>query len=211
MAENLATLCNADTFSSLSVPGAMVLSIVATLVTGFNADSPAMARFSQPAASLSDATFCNVTVSYTHPGQEDQILVETWLPISSSSSSPPPLSNTSTPDRGSSVASTDTNGQWNGRLQAVGGGGWVAGRSLMSYLAMYGALADGYATTTTDAGLPHGTAEGESWALLSPGNVDINKLRNLASVSLDDEVSPLSQCIHYPRLDMSAKASSHTG
>lgn len=200
MADNLATLCNADTFSSLSLPGATVLSIVATLVTGFNADSPAIARFSQPAVSLTDATFCNITVTYTHPGKEDQIFVETWLPISSSSS-PPPLSNTSTPDRGSSAASTDTNGQWNGRLQAVGGGGWVAGRSLMSYMGMYGALADGYATTTTDAGLPHGTAEGESWALLSPGHVDMNKLQNLASVSLDDEVGPLSlpcSCLQSP-------------
>lgn len=53
---------------------------------------------------------------------------------------------------------------------------------------MNGALADGYATITTDAGL--GSAfEPSGWALNSPGNVNLYNLQNLASVSLEDEVS----------------------
>ncbi|KAH7024653.1 Tannase/feruloyl esterase [Microdochium trichocladiopsis] len=189
MSDNLPGLCIADTFSSLSLLGAEILSTVATLVTGFTAESPAIFRMTQPGTVLSDATFCNITVSYTHPGQNDEVFVETWLPISSSSEAG---NNTSTAGGPPAPPTTGAplGGAWNGRLQGVGGGGLVPGRSLLSYMAMYGALADGYATVTTDAGLPQGVGPGDpssSWALLSPGNVNLYKLQNLASVSLDDE------------------------
>lgn len=68
----------------------------------------------------------------------------------------------------------------------VGAGGLQA--TSLSYANMNGAIADGYATITTDAGL--GTAtELSGWALLSPGNVNMYNLKNLASVALNDEVS----------------------
>ncbi|CAI4219746.1 unnamed protein product [Parascedosporium putredinis] len=79
---------------------------------------------------------------------------------------------------------------------AVGGGGWVAGRSEPFYGAMSGAVGDGYATMATDAGL--GTAQDASaWALLSPGNVDLYTLQNLASVSLEDEPSTAAPAFSY--------------
>ena len=43
-------------------------------------------------------SFCNVTFTYTHPGQNDSILV--WLALPKA---------------------------WNGRFQGVGGGGWATG------------------------------------------------------------------------------------
>ncbi|KAJ4984607.1 feruloyl esterase b precursor [Stagonosporopsis vannaccii] len=43
-------------------------------------------------------SFCNVTLTYTHPGQND--LIKVWLGLPAS---------------------------WNGRFQGVGGGGWVTG------------------------------------------------------------------------------------
>ena len=137
-----------------------MLSVGASLVTNYSASSPSNLRFTQPSVEVENATFCNVTITYTHPGQGDSIIVEAWLP----------------PDE-----------EWNGRLQAVGGGGFVTGRSDPSYTAMSGAVGDGYATITSDAGL--GSApDPTTWALLSPGNVNLYYLQNLASVSLEDEV-----------------------
>ncbi|KAI8237192.1 putative feruloyl esterase [Colletotrichum sp. SAR 10_96] len=149
--------CSLATFGDIALFGADILSVKANLVTNHSISVPSAVRFTQPSVEVSNASFCNVTVAYTHPGQDDSIVVEAWLPA----------------------------GGWNGRLQAVGGGGWVAGRSAPFYTAMSGAVWDGYATITTDAGL--GNAEDASpWALLSPGNVNLYALQNLASVSLDD-------------------------
>ncbi|KAL7623769.1 hypothetical protein AAE478_005322 [Parahypoxylon ruwenzoriense] len=104
-----------------------------------------------------DVNYCNITVTYTHPGQNDIINVETWLPMDS----------------------------WDGRLQSVGGEGWVAGPDLPTYFAIGAAVGEVYATMSSDAGI--GTiGDISSWALLSPGNVDLHLLQDLASVSLND-------------------------
>ncbi|KAI0904973.1 Tannase/feruloyl esterase [Ustulina deusta] len=150
--------CVPATFSSLSLFGGEIISLETTLVSNYSASVPGAYRFTGPSVQLTNATFCNVTVSYTHPGQNDEIYVEAWLPTNN----------------------------WNERFQAVGGGGWVAGRFYLSYVGMQGALADGYATITTDAGL--GSAmDASPWAHVSPGNVNLYNLQNLASVSLNDE------------------------
>ncbi|KAJ1337218.1 tannase/feruloyl esterase family alpha/beta hydrolase [Microdochium nivale] len=52
---------------------------------------------------------------------------------------------------------------------------------------MYGALADGSATSSTDAGLPLGSVDAAPWATLSAGNPNLYNLNNLASVSLNDQ------------------------
>ncbi|KAK1471703.1 tannase and feruloyl esterase [Colletotrichum abscissum] len=150
--------CAATTFSAPSLLGANFISLEASLVTNFSGPIPAEWRFSQPAVEIHNASFCNITVSYTHPGHSDVVNVETWLPTE----------------------------DWNGRLQAVGGGGWRAGRMLLSYTTMAGAIADGYATVTTDSGL--GDAMGpDSWALISPGNSNLYALQDLGSQTLYDE------------------------
>jgi len=162
MSELLAAACVPATFHNLSLFGAEVTSVSATLVTNYSASVLVTDRFTQPPVELQNATFCNITVSYTHPGQDDALVVESWLPAAG----------------------------WNGRLQAVGGAGFVAGRSVPARSTMSGAIADGYATVTTDAGLGD-APDPTTWALLSPGNVNLYALQNLASVSLEDEVSTL--------------------
>lgn len=170
---SLLAACVPSTFSSaLSVFGATVLSIDAVAVTNFSSVAPGDFRFTQPGTQLINGSFCNVTVAYKHPGQSDRVTVETWLP-----------------------APEDA---WNGRLQAVGGGGWIAGRFVLSYAAMVGAVADGYATVTTDAGL-NADDDPDPWALVSPGNVNLYALQNFGSVSLGDEVCP---SLSYPSLSL---------
>ena len=162
MVAPLYAACVPSTFSGLAMFGAEVSSISTALITNLSEYVPSELRFTQPAVQLKNATFCNVTVSYTHPGQNDKIIVESWLPIE--------------------------NPTWNNRLLAVGGGGWQAGRSTLSYENMKGAIGDGYATSTTDAGL--GSAvDPTDWALTSPGNVNLYNLNNFGSVSLNDQVS----------------------
>lgn len=150
MSISFAESCVPTTFSP-SLFGADILSIEAI---------PAVHTSVSTSLQNSTTQFCNLTVTYVHPGHDIDIIVEAWLP--------------------------DLDG-WNGRLQAVGGGGWSAGRMGDSYALMEKALDDGFATVTTDAGLGS-TVFASEWALLSPGNVDLYKLVNLASRSLEDQV-----------------------
>ncbi|OTA70122.1 tannase and feruloyl esterase [Hypoxylon sp. EC38] len=148
--------CVPSTFSTPTLFGAQVLSVEAGIVSNYSFDVPTGWRYSQPAVDVQNATFCNVTVTYTHPGLSDSVSVETWLP-------------------------TDN---WNGRLQAIGGGGWVAGRFALTYGGMAGAIHDGYATVTTDAGV--GSDVTPTWTLLSPGNLNLAAFNDFGQVSLND-------------------------
>ncbi|KAH7111206.1 Tannase/feruloyl esterase [Dactylonectria macrodidyma] len=152
------TACSSSTFANLRLFGAETLSLTAETVSNLTRTVPSAYTFHHPTLSVENASFCNVTVSYTHPGQDDLLYVETWLPM----------------------------GHWNERLQAVGGGGWVAGRSPLSEMAMVAALSEGYAAVTTDAGL-RDADEPSGWALINPGNINLYALHNLASASLGDE------------------------
>ncbi|RAR10655.1 feruloyl esterase b precursor [Stemphylium lycopersici] len=150
--------CNASSIPYPVVFGAQILGLTATLVQNFTSEVSDQLFYNHPAVSLQRVDYCNVTVTYTHQGQGDEINVETWLPLQ----------------------------EWNGRLQAVGGGGYVAGRFFLSYEAMAGALGEGYVASSTDAGIGSST-QPDPWALNSPGNVDLYALQNMASVSLNDQ------------------------
>ncbi|PNS20829.1 Ribosome-recycling factor, mitochondrial [Sphaceloma murrayae] len=75
-----APACSAESIPAPEVFGAEVLSLVASPVENYQGN----------------LSFCNVTVLYTHPGQNDRINVFLWLPLTT----------------------------WNGRLAGSGGGGW---------------------------------------------------------------------------------------
>lgn len=154
-----AVACNASAFSPPVLFGAEILNLSAALVRNFSKDVSSELYYNHPSSTVRNVNFCNITITYTHPGQNNTINVETWLPTTS----------------------------WNGRLQAVGGGGWVAGRFPLSYIATAGAVGEGYVATTTDAGIGLNYAP-DSWALVSPGNVNLYALSDLASVALNDQV-----------------------
>ncbi|MER6981316.1 tannase/feruloyl esterase family alpha/beta hydrolase [Streptomyces carpinensis] len=94
--------------------------------------------------------FCQVTVTLTHPGDNDHARVQTWLPLA----------------------------EWNGRFQAIGGSAYSAGDNGVG---LGTAVKNGYAATTTDAGV--GDVLDTSWVLSSKGQVDTALLKNFASRS----------------------------
>jgi len=71
--------------------------------------------------------FCRVSATLT-PSSDSDVKAEVWLPASG----------------------------WNGKYQAVGGGGWAGA---ISYPAMAAAVSAGYATASTDTGHTGGTAD----------------------------------------------------
>jgi hypothetical protein len=120
---SLAELCSVSTFTSPALFGAEILSINTTLVEGYSTNVLDKFWFNHASTAVTNATFCNVTVAYTHPGQGDYINVNIWLPPAE---------------------------DWNSRLMAVGGGGFVAGGTqfFLATTAMSGAVGAGYATMT---------------------------------------------------------------
>lgn len=151
------TACAPANIPMPSLFGAEFYSLEAHLVSNFSRYLPVGAYLNHGDVNITDVDFCNVTLSYTHPGQDDLLHVQAWLPI-------------------------DT---WNGRLQAIGGGGWRAGMSYSSSFSMQGAVGEGYVAITTDGGLGSSMSPAD-WGLVSPGNVNMYNLQNLASVSLND-------------------------
>ncbi|KAF2456011.1 Tannase/feruloyl esterase, partial [Lineolata rhizophorae] len=122
----------------------------------------------------SDLAFCNVTIAhaYTDPERSDNtFLTQVWLP----------------PPAGGGGAAEEGTPEWNGRLLAVGGGGWNAGMGSYYYMDMAMALATGYAALTLDGGV--GGREVPEWGLSSSGHVDMAALRDFASTSLSSAAS----------------------
>ncbi|KAH9212903.1 Tannase/feruloyl esterase [Leptodontidium sp. 2 PMI_412] len=147
------SLCSASVFSGLSLFGADILSVSTARVANYSvATQQADSHF---AANLTGLNFCNVSVVYTHPGQNDTINVQIWLPSNN----------------------------WNGRFMGTGGGGFAAGYFDPS---LAPAIARGYSAASTNAGHDMDALSPASWALLSPGNVNLYLLQDFATVSLND-------------------------
>jgi feruloyl esterase len=153
----LTSACHPAAIPYPSLYGAEFLSLETTLVANYSQTVYPGAYANHGSVTVTNVSFCNVTLTYTHPGQNDNINVQVWLPAEN----------------------------WNGRLQAMGGGGWQAGLNYPALMGMAGAVGEGYSTVSTDAGL--GSSDDPvDWALLSPGNVNLYLLQDLASVSLND-------------------------
>ncbi|CEI70810.1 unnamed protein product [Fusarium venenatum] len=157
---------SACTNASIPIPvlsGAEILNLSAVPVLNYTASASENYTHNHPTIEAENIDFCNITITYTHPGQQDNLSIETWLPLNN----------------------------WNGRIQSVGGGGWVAGRFFISYQAMNGAIAERYVTSSIDAGLKDKSGQTafvpDEWAMVSEGNVNLYNLQNFGSVSLNDQ------------------------
>jgi Tannase and feruloyl esterase len=91
-APTLAAVASCSDLTAPTVPGAEVLSI--TGVEAYNVTSPILPPFLYDY--VGNLNVCNVSVYLTHPGVDDRVLVQLFLPLTN----------------------------WSGRFQATGGGGW---------------------------------------------------------------------------------------
>lgn len=171
--------CVADTFTTptTSLFGLKTLSITASVVSNVSLQLATGQYLSHAARNISGLDLCNVTVTTTHPGWDDSINTEVWLPLEG----------------------------WNGRMQMTGGGGLSTG---LSPIPMYGAVSDHYATVSTDGG--HNLADPGSWALSSPGNVNMFKVIDYATVALH-EAAVIGKAITRDYYDQAVAYSYFTG
>lgn len=147
--------CTRESFSFPELLGAQISSITTSALEGYKSDlgwTPEAALIGPNGVHA-----CNVTVSYTHPGHDDLVSVQIWLPLSN----------------------------FNKRFVGVGGGGWSAaepGTDLRSALA-----SQGYAVATTNAGYNHDPfSTADSWLMKSPGNLDYPLIVNFGHRALHD-------------------------
>lgn len=113
-----------------------------------------------PAApSLRSVPFCNVTITLTHPGDDDHVIATVWLPSEAAA--------------------------WNGRFIALGGGGLNAEAPVT---AMQASLAEGWAVGSTEAGLSLNRTlvpAAGTWPLRD-GKIDWALVTNFAHRSIHD-------------------------
>ncbi|KXT10538.1 hypothetical protein AC579_6103 [Pseudocercospora musae] len=145
---SLSSRCASSRLSQLDVFGAKILAVTASPLQNHTAVTDA--------GIWSDLNICNVTVTYTHPGRDDTIHIDIWLPLE----------------------------DWNGRFQGAGGGGWAMGPSI-DKLASAASQGFSVARTDGGHDLD-ARSDPEFWALDSPGNVNLNLLQDFASLALYD-------------------------
>ncbi|KAF2179560.1 feruloyl esteras-like protein B precursor [Zopfia rhizophila CBS 207.26] len=90
--------CTNPAFSSLSLFGSKILSISTSPITNFSQSSLEDTSPNHYPENVVNLSACEVSIQYTHPGQNDTINVIVWLPTN-----------------------------WNSRFMGVGGGGWTTG------------------------------------------------------------------------------------
>jgi hypothetical protein len=147
--------CISSTFSFPKIKGAELIDVAANEVHDFSTVS-VLPGTDIPATAPID--FCNVTVTYTHPGWNDTINVSLWVPLA----------------------------DWNGRLLGVGGGGFSASfGSLYQTAAVDKGF---IAVATDSGHLPgqEAATDPSSWATLSPGNLNLPLIEDWTSRTLGE-------------------------
>ncbi|KAI9375706.1 Tannase/feruloyl esterase [Aspergillus egyptiacus] len=140
------------------LPGASVNYLTALPVFNKSAYVPETAFPNHGSINVTDASFCLVSLAYTHTHQTDSVHVQVWLPMDDS---------------------------WNERMMGLGGGGFWCGLLPETMLAMLGAVGEGYAAVSTDCG--HTATQGlADWLLTEPGKINLQLLEDFASLSLNE-------------------------
>ncbi|KKY13771.1 putative feruloyl esterase b [Diplodia seriata] len=151
---NVTSQCSPSTFAFPDLFGAELVHISASEVLNYSAVSVEPGLITGRRYTID---FCNVTVTYTHPGWNDTINVEAWLPLKG----------------------------WNDRLMALGGGGYSTGMGSL-YLTQAVSSGFAAIDTDGGHESGQVAAQSLDWALSSPGNVNLYLLEDYASRALID-------------------------
>ncbi|KAF2647970.1 tannase and feruloyl esterase [Lophiostoma macrostomum CBS 122681] len=173
--------CNAQSIPSPDVAGVNVTSISAVPYANYSGTNSVEHAFTKTV--FSNLNFCNITVTYTHPGRNDQVVTTVLLPELSA---------------------------WNGRFLGTGGAGWSAnlGDGLL-----VPPLNLGFAVGATDGGVEQqsiNTYSSSGWALDSVGNPDLNRLNTWASQAIH-EIALIGKDVVASYYNRSAAYSYYTG
>lgn len=158
--------CEATAFAHPDVFGTRVVSLSAAPVVNDSlafeeGDVPGIPTL--PGAKVDGLDYCNVSITYTHPGLNDSINVMIWLPLKS---------------------------HWNRRFMGIGGGGFNTGYSA-DFSFPYSGIGANFSTMWTNGGHEYPSRSNPwpdpaPWGLASPGVVDFNALSNFASLALHE-------------------------
>ncbi|KAK5130070.1 hypothetical protein LTR08_002503 [Meristemomyces frigidus] len=146
--------CKARNLPAIDVFGLEVLDVSARAQHGYPEASRDVPVDAEP------IDFCNVTITYTHPGQNDTINAYIWLPFD----------------------------HWNGKLLGQGGGAWASGdeASLAASVALGYAGTTSDSGHSIFGDVQDVAVNAEKWALLSPGNMNWALVQDFAARALDD-------------------------
>jgi feruloyl esterase len=154
--------CNPTDLALPSFPDLQITTLLATPVHNLTAKAQPWIIPPLIYDPSSTIDFCNVTILYTHPGQNDSVTLTVWLPL--------------------------TRAAWTGRFLGQGGGGWKAGDPAQ----LSPVVSLGYASASTDAGRNiYGTRDevvysSKNWSLRAKGEVNRVWLENFASRALGE-------------------------
>ncbi|KAH7071419.1 Tannase/feruloyl esterase [Paraphoma chrysanthemicola] len=156
------SLCSSNAFSGITLPNIDVVSITAVPFKNYTYQYPA---YVPPTPDISSLNFCNVTITYNHPGYNDTINTSVYLPTK----------------------------DWNGRYQAAGGSGFSTGGTGTLFITALDGLSKGFVVSTTDGGhsssLAVQSGADNAWALTSPGNANWNLVADFSYIALHEMVS----------------------
>jgi hypothetical protein len=149
--------CETSAFTPPEIPGTKITNLQVATTRNYAPWPYAPGALTAPERPID---FCNVTLTYTHPGWNDEVNVYVWLPLNES--------------------------EWNDRFLSTGGGGWAAG--FEGGLAP--AVGLGYAAAMTDAGhatvgKPNAAVR-DDWLLHEPGVLNLPLLYDFAYVAVED-------------------------
>lgn len=152
--------CSVDNIAAPSLSGLNFQPLQAELVSGYSTSLPGLGYWiGHDTLNITDLSFCNVSLTYTHDGHTEPIHTHVYLPYEE---------------------------DWNRRMKGIGGGGWSAGLYELSIQHMAGAVSEGYVAVSTDGGGNPWFPDPANWMLNADGTVNMYLLETFAHTALGD-------------------------